>query len=278
MPELPEVETITRDLKNYIVDYTFSEIWTDSPKQIYPSLRVLKTKLTGQKITGVFRAGKWVVIEIANLKYLAIHLRMSGRLLLRKASDIEDKYCHLLFGLFKDKTKKELRFCDIRKFGKVCYFSDPEELKKKIYTGLGPEPFSKKCNLEYFGLILKNKANIKTVLLDQKLISGLGNIYVNEALFLAGISPIRAAEGLQNQEIFCLRNSIVQVLKKGIKYRGASSKDRGYVDLFGKSGNYQSHFLVYEKEKKPCPKGCGGMVKYQKIGGRGSFWCERCQR
>ncbi len=275
MPELPEVETITNDLKNTVIGSQILDFWTDSPKQIVGSV---KDSVVDTKIVNVARRAKTIVLSIKNQvlsKYLVIHLKMTGRLLLRKQSDPPDKYVHAIFKL---NNNRELRFSDTRKFGYVKIFKDEESLNAS-YKKHGLEPFSIEFTADHLYQKLKNKSvAIKTALLDQQVVSGVGNIYAGEALFLAKIKPDTKSKVLSYKVIKLLREKIIEVLKKGIKYRGSSSKDESYKDLFGELGQYQNHFLVYEKKGQACPNSCGGVIEYKRINGRGTFWCPRCQK
>ncbi len=290
MPELPEVETIINDLKQSVIGATVVDFWENSPKQVVPSVGEVKESVIGSTIVGVERRGKLILIEMYNVKckiynYIGIHLKMSGRLLLRKKNDPPDRYAHAIFSLKKipkqvwdDKWERELRFCDTRKFGYVKLFGDKKDLEKSVHQKLGPEPLSKDFTPEYLRQVLKHKnVSIKTTLLDQSLIAGIGNIYANEALFLASIRPTRKTKSLKFKEFKSLKESIIKVLKKGIKYRGSSSRDESYRDLYGNLGQYQNYFLVYEKKEKDCPNECGGVIEYSKVNGRGTFWCPLCQ-
>jgi formamidopyrimidine-DNA glycosylase len=292
MPELPEVETITNDLKKSVLGYEISDFWTDSPTQILPNAIAVKKGIIAGKIIGVERLGKLIVfwvswysgIKALKQHFLGIHLKMSGRVFLRKKSDAPDKYCHAILTMRSTKTdfndpSYELRFCDMRKFGYIRFYRNKEELEKMVNTKLGPGPFDKKFTASYLQDKFSGKnTTIKSALLNQRIISGIGNIYANEALFVAGIRPNKAVTYLNINVLKRLRTSIIKVLKQGIKHRGSSSKDEGYKDLFGNLGTYQKHFLVYEKKGKSCPNSCGGVIKYDKVSGRGTFWCEKCQR
>lgn len=278
MPELPEVETIKNDLARTVVGETITDFSSNSPQQIIPSPAVVKKSVVGAKITGVERRAKLLLLKIqpysrSNL-YLGIHLKMTGRMLLRKPNDRPDPYTRVIITL----KNKELRFCDIRKFGYVKLFKDKQELEKELNAKLGPEPFSPQFTVNYLQKILSHKnTNIKTAIMDQSLISGIGNIYANEALYLAGIKPTKKAKILGYKEIGILRDSIRKVLKKSIKYRGSSAKDESYRDLYGELGHYQNHFLVYEQKGKRCQK-CQSVIEYQKVNGRGTFFCPHCQK
>lgn len=273
MPELPEVETITNDLKHTVVGETITDFSSTSPKQIIPSVSLVKKAIVGLKITGVERRAKLLLLVLKGDKYLGIHFKMTGRVLLRKIGDTQDLYTRAVITL----KNKELRFCDVRKFGYIRLFKNKKDLERVVENKLGPEPFSKKFTVSYLEQVLARKnVAIKTVLMDQTIISGIGNIYANEALFWAGIRPNRIAKSLKFKEIKSLKENIQKVLKKGIKYRGSSAKDESYRDLFGSLGQYQKHFLVYERKGKPCHK-CQSVIEYQKLNGRGTFFCPKCQ-
>ncbi|MBI3385451.1 bifunctional DNA-formamidopyrimidine glycosylase/DNA-(apurinic or apyrimidinic site) lyase [Candidatus Gottesmanbacteria bacterium] len=329
MPELPEVETIVNDLEHTIVGAKIVDFWENSPKQVVPTVEEVKQAVVGSTIVEVGRRAKLIVFKLnyyssirqqagRSLKgssrrvrldsnnniFLVIHLKMSGRLVLRKKGDLPDPYVRAIFYLNNntsfwggsaswrrrlqnrfwtsqndDGTELELRFCDRRKFGYVRLFKDKQDLTKWTLEKLGPEPFSKEFTFSYLYKIFRHKnTNIKSALLDQSLIAGIGNIYANEALFLAKIKPTRKAKSLKIKSLKSLKECIIKVLKKGIKYRGSSSRDESYRDLYGELGNYQNHFLVYEKKGKKCPNGCGGVIEYNKVNGRGTFWCPRCQK
>ncbi|MCJ7792401.1 MAG: bifunctional DNA-formamidopyrimidine glycosylase/DNA-(apurinic or apyrimidinic site) lyase [Candidatus Marinimicrobia bacterium] len=271
MPELPEVETIKRDLNRLIVGRQILAMTTDSPKQVKPSLVVVKKAVTGTKIKQVKRRAKLIQIFLSNKQILVIHLKLTGRLLVRKKNTPKDDWQHVTFSLSGD---RELRFCDLRKFGWVRLLKDEQELKE-LLAEFGPEPLAS-LNLKKFKEILvATRRAIKIVLMDQKKISGVGNIYANDALFLARIDPRRPANNITDPEAKKLYQAIEKVLQAGIKYRGAS--DQYYLDALGKKGAYQEHFLTYGRQGKPCFD-CGGTIKRIKIGGRGTFFCPKCQK
>lgn len=279
MPELPEVETITNDLKHTVVGATILDFWTNSPQQILPTEKIVQKAVVGKKIKNANRSAKLMLLRVGE-HYLGIHLKMTGRLLLRRQKDPPDPYAHVIFTLSRPKHKEllELRFCDVRKFGYIRLFRDKEELIRVVQSKLGPEPFAEEFTTKYLQKVFSHKSSsIKTVLMDQSMISGIGNIYANEALFLAGVDPRRKANEIKKTEIKKLVTSIKTVLQKGIKYRGSSSKDESYRDLFGELGQYQHHFLVYEQKGKPCQR-CQSVIEYQKVTGRGTFFCPRCQK
>lgn len=278
MPELPEVETIRRDLARLIVGKKILDIKTDSPKQVQPTLNVVKKAVVGTKIEKIERRAKLLLLFLSNSKILVVHLKLTGRLLVRKKNTTKDDWQHVTIALSGD---EELRFADLRKFGWLKLVANEKELEK-ILAEFGPEPFgfaqgkpSDVLTLIKFQAILASSARpIKIILMDQKKIAGIGNIYVSDALFLAKIHPEKRANQLSDEETKKLFEAIGKVLKAGIKYRGAS--DQYYLDALGHKGSYQDHFLVYGREGRKC-FGCKGEIKKVKLGGRGTYFCPVCQ-
>jgi len=279
VPELPEVETIRRDLSRLIVGKKILEITTDSPKQVKPSLVVVKKAIVGAVIKQIERRAKMLQIFLSNNQILAIHLKLTGRLLVRKKGATKDDWQHVIIKLKTQNLKLktgdlELRFCDLRKFGWVRLLKDAKELEK-LLSEFGPEPLDD-LDLETFRKILASTNRpIKIVLMEQKKIAGVGNIYANDALFLAKIDPRRPAKKITEKEAEKLLKAIETVLQAGIKYRGAS--DQYYLDALGRKGAYQEHFLTYGRDGKKCFD-CQGEIKRLKIGGRGTFYCPKCQK
>lgn len=240
---------------------------------------------------------------LSNGKILAVHLKLTGRLLVRKKTDKKDDFQRIIFKLktpsisslkasgsirtrleerFLEGRKNEkgktgdleLRFCDARKFGWIKLL-DTRELRLENRK-FGVEPLTKEFTLDKFKEILNSTGRaVKIVLMDQKKMAGVGNIYANDALFLAKIDPRRPAKKITEEEAKKLYEAIEKVLKAGIKYRGAS--DQNYLDALGQKGAYQKHFLVYKRDGEKCLK-CHGEIKRLKVGGRGSFFCDRCQK
>ncbi len=271
MPELPEVETIKRDLSRLIVGKKILDIAKDSPKQVQPSLVVVKRAVVGATIKRIERRAKLLQIFLSNDQILVIHLKLTGRLLVREKGAPKDDWQHVIISL---SGNQELRFADLRKFGWVKLV-DSKQLSA-ISNELGIEPLTPEFTQKKFFQILHSSTRpIKIMLMDQKKIAGVGNIYANDALFLAKIRPDKPAKKLSNSEIKKLREAIIKVLKAGIKYRGAS--DQYYLDALGRKGAYQEHFLVYGREGKKCLD-CRGEVERIKVGGRGTFFCPACQK
>lgn len=271
MPELPEIETIKRDLSRLIVGKRILDIETDSAKQVQPSPGAMKKAIIGATIKKISRRAKVLQIFLSNNKILVIHLKLTGQLLVRKKGVPRDNWQHVTFVLSGD---KELRFTDLRKFGWIKLVESEKELEK-LLAGFGPEPLDG-LNLKKFEAILaSSRRPIKLVLMDQKKIAGIGNIYANDALFLAKIDPKRKADKLRNEETKKLFKAIERVLKAGIRHRGAS--DQYYLDALGHKGSYQEHFLVYGRVGKKCLN-CNSKVKKIKLSGRGTYFCPVCQK
>ena len=271
MPELPEIETIKNDLITLIIGRKILDIKTDSPKQIKPSLAMVKKAIVGTSIKKIERRAKLLQIFLSNGQILIMHLKLTGRLLVRKKGVVRDKWQHVTFIL---SGNQELRFTDLRKFGWVKLLQSKKELEK-ILVEFGPEPLDDLDLMEFKKIVASTSRAIKVLLMHQKKISGIGNIYACDALFLAKIHPAKKANELDNNEIKRLFNAVEKVLKAGIKYRGAS--DQYYLDALGHKGSYQDYFLTYGRAGKKCLK-CTGKIEKIKLGGRGTYYCPKCQK
>ena len=273
MPELPEVHTISQDLKNNVVGFEIKNIQTANNYRIPDDQKKKLLKLKGKKIKDSQRIAKNIVLKISENEYLVFHLAMTGRILLRSDKDESDKWVKIVFEITKNNKTMYLKFCDMRQFGKVRVLSKDElELLQNKY---GIDILNQDISAEEFLKLLKSKkSTIKNVLLDQKIISGLGNIYATETLFLSKINPKTSTQDLtlkQSEEI--LKNSR-EILKEGIKNRGSTLSDKMYVDIFGKTGSQQNHFKIYGKNI--CPV-CNSKTMFEKINGRGTYYCPTCQ-
>jgi len=283
MPELPEVETIARQLRELVVGRRiseFSSLWHRVTEPL-PAKHFAK-RLVGREITGVGRRGKFVVLELDGGEALIVSLRMTGKLLFREASSPEDAYVRAVVG-FADGTF--LRFADTRKFGRMAIV-DVRDLSEEphervahapLHGSLGVEPLSRRFTRRSFAELLarRGRAAIKPLLLDQRAIAGVGNIYAIEAIWRARIHPRRTAGSLRPLEVARLHEAIKWVLRKGIRFGGASRRD--YVDARGNAGRMQQEFNVYGRAGEPCPR-CGRAIVRTVVGGRGTFNCPRCQR
>ncbi|KAF0134253.1 MAG: formamidopyrimidine-DNA glycosylase [Candidatus Saganbacteria bacterium] len=263
MPELPEVETIRKGLLPLVKRKTIRKVVVIDKrviKDIAPKEFI--AEITGEKIADIERRAKYLLFKFKSGKYMVVHLGMTGRLIFTK-----DKYVKVEF---KFSGNKSFYYSDMRLFGKIRFYDSYPNLD------LGYEPLSKEFTFNVLKDILnKCKGIIKSVLLDQKLVAGLGNIYVLESLFYAGINPQRRANSLKDNEIKKLYFEIKNVLKKALNSRGTSFSS--YVDAKGKKGSFQQKLSVYGKKDLPCPK-CKTPIKRINAGNRGTYFCPNCQK
>ena len=274
MPELPEVETVKNGLKNYVIDKKINEV-SISDKNLrfkYPSN--FCQDLQDSQITKIKRRARYLLIKLNNNKTLLIHLGMSGKLnYFKEFPDSHKKHDHI-FIKFSDNSG--LIYNDTRRFGFADLVENPKLDQHKMLRNLGPEPLSENFNANYLAKILKKKnMNIKTTMMDNEIVVGVGNIYINESLFLSKISPLRPANSLNKTEIASLVNNIKIILKKAIRAGGSTLRD--YVDLEGDVGEFQFDFKVYGKHNENCTA-CNSLVKKIKQNGRSSFYCPNCQK
>ena len=267
MPELPEVETVVRELRGFIQNKTLLKIlpvW----KRSYDNRSDLS--LNKQKINSIFRQGKYIIIRL-DLTFLVIHLRMTGQLLFYKSHTAEkhDPYTRVKI-YFEDNSL--LHFKDIRKFGRIYHVEAPE----KLIAHVGIDALDPVMTNSYFSDMLeKSQMNIKAFLMNQKYISGLGNIYIDESLFRTRIHPSRKASSISKRKANELYINIRDVLLHAIENMGSTISD--YRDMNGAEGKNQNFFNVYDQEGKPCIK-CGTKIKKIRFAGRGTHFCPKCQR
>jgi formamidopyrimidine-DNA glycosylase len=273
MPELPEVETTVRDLRQVLPGRMFNgNVTTDWANMLvtHPA-PVVAQLLKGRRVQDVTRRAKYVIIELDEDRFLVMHRKMTGNLFWREQNAPPDRYTHVTFG-FEDGT--ELRFCDLRKFGRVYFFLSKAELDRH-FAKLGPEPLLDTFTpADFDALITKRKGVLKSLLLDQSLVVGLGNIYANEALFVSQLHPQRTAQSLNATERHKLYEAIREVLNKGIENRGTSLSD--YLDATGQKGSNQEQLFVHERATKPCYT-CQTPIVRTVIGQRSTYYCPTCQ-
>ncbi|MBU1045228.1 MAG: DNA-formamidopyrimidine glycosylase [Candidatus Omnitrophica bacterium] len=271
MPELPEVETIKTDLEKVILNQTITKVDVLRASVVkQPEINKFKAGLTNALIKQIIRRGKLLVIDIQTKDkktlYLTIHLRMTGQLVYGAL----DKKARVSFKL---SNGDYLCYNDQRTLGELRLVKDWKQLS--VVAKMGPEPLSSEFKLNLFAKILaKRSAKIKPLLLDQHFIAGIGNIYAAEALFLSKIMPDRLACSLKPDEVKLLFKNIKQVLNKAIKCRGSSFSD--YRDGHGQKGNFSQHFYVYGRKAQPCLV-CKNKIQRIALGGRGTFFCGKCQ-
>ncbi len=271
MPELPEVETIRRDLTPLVLGRTIMEAWVspDAPKlvQLLPPDELCRA-LAGQRIDDLARRGKYLLFRLASGLVWVVHLRMTGSLQQSTSGCPADPYLRARFRLDDGSW---LCYRDLRKLGLIWLVDDESTVVGK----LGPEPLGEEFGPQDLRRLLLRSAPVKSVLLDQAAIAGIGNIYADEALFVAGINPRRAARGLSRQASDRLHAAIRQVLVEAMGNRGSSFRD--YVDSAGQEGKHQLHVRVFRRTGQPCSE-CGTPIRRVKVGGRSTHFCPRCQR
>ena len=286
MPELPEVEIVKRSLFKKINKASIIDIKVKNKNLRYKIPRNFATDLNGQKILRISRRSKYLIFYFKK-KLLLTHLGMSGKFILKRTRDkqlyktsfyydlnIIQKHNHIYFKLSNGFT---LVYNDVRRFGFFKLYNISELNQIAFLKKLGVEPLSIKFNNQYFKkFVMYRSKNIKNLLMDQTFVSGLGNIYVNEALFMTGINPLRLCSDIEKNEIKRLVLNIKKILKSSILKGGSSIKD--FKNLTGKSGSFQSFFYVYGRENKNCSRNsCTGKIKKIFISNRSSFYCVKCQ-
>ena len=270
MPELPEVETVVRGLREPLIGRRISGMWHDWAPTIHsPGAAEFAARIAGQAVRAINRRGKYILIELEH-DTLVAHLKMSGRLYVADATSTNeaDRWVHVRFDLDND---QQLRFSDVRKFGRVYLTHDIAGL----LGHLGPEPLSDEFTLAGFRAGMRGrKRAIKAQLLDQEFVAGVGNIYADEALFRAGIHPAAPAGTLEEQETARLMQTLRAALRAGIEHEGASIN--WYRKPDGQKGESQNHFYVYGRAGLPCRQ-CGTAINKIRLAQRGTHFCPLCQ-
>lgn len=287
MPELPEVEIVKRGLEAKVQGREIAEVEVRAKKLFQGEI----SDVVGAKITGVLRHAKMIEVDLSNGEALLIHLKMTGQLIFDKkpgdksermagghpsndwVADLPNKFTHVIFR-FKDGSV--LYFNDLRKFGYVKVYDQAKIKDVKELKSLGPDPFTEDLSEEYLMRVISKrpKIKIKQILMDQTVIAGVGNIYADESLFCAGISPLRLAKDVKRSELTKLIGCIRKMLKMGLEHGGSS--ENTFVNIEGQKGQMQNHFQIYRKTGRDCPHGCG-KVKRTVVGGRGTHYCPMCQ-
>lgn len=302
MPELPEVETIKRQIAERIIGRKIKSVNIQLPKLIFfegkkGNIKNFKKRLIGSAIKNVSRRAKILILTLLNGYSLLIHLKLTGQLIFRQkgqegghtstATDVvgghpwptaktptPNKWTHITIYFTDGST---LYFNDLRQFGYMKLVKTDELLKQNEIQKLGPEPFDKNFTPATFKkmLLRRPKAKIKQLLLDQNFLAGVGNIYADESLFFAGVLPTRPVRSLKPNEIKKIYKGIKSIMEKAIQKGGTSVNS--YVMLLGEKGGFEKYLKVYSKEGKRCPR-CGGKIKRIKLGGRSAHFCPVCQK
>jgi len=274
MPELPEVETIKRTLKLKLKGLSFQTVEVYLPKIIRNlTPQEFEAKLSGKTVNKIERRGKYLLFFLTGNFILILHLRMTGKLIYSLPEDPLEPHTHIIFHLDNGFL---LRYTDTRQFGRV-YLVEKEKLSLVAgLNSLGVEPFDPGFTKAFLMRELKHRhTKIKSLLVDQSFIAGIGNIYADEVLFRALIHPQRQSQTLTARETTRLYHAIREVLQESIENRGASIKD--YVDGEGSAGNYQNFLKVYGREGKPCAR-CNRPIARIRLGGRSTYFCSACQK
>lgn len=275
MPELPEVEIVTQGLKNSILNKKVINAKLFRNKLRREINESFIDDVVDAEIIDVKRRSKYIILELSNGKSVLIHLGMTGQFTVEKNLD-EDKlkkHTHIVINL---NNGLSLVYNDVRRFGLALTMDTKDVKSHALIKNIGVEPLEDDFTGEVlFSLLQDKKCDIKTALLNQHLVCGIGNIYACEALFYAGISPVRKANKVTKSECDKLYKEIKKVLLESIKAGGSTFRD--YVQSDGSMGEFQNKFAVYGKEGEPCPK-CGAIIKKIKQGGRSTFYCEVCQK
>lgn len=272
MPELPEVETMVRDLRTRVLGRTITFTLTPfAGSIIWPATVEFQRRVTSRSITGLSRRGKYALIHLDSDDVLVIHRGMSGSLLLREPEDPMESHVRVLFAL----NDAHLRFNDPRKFGKIWVMRADGEDHPLPWRLMGPEPFDETFSPRALAASLgRRRAPVKVLLLNQHIVAGLGNIYVDEALHLARVHPERRGNTLTPDEIKRLHTSIQRVLSQAIEGRGTTFSS--YTDIEGRHGRHQNVLQVFHRTGQPCSS-CGTTIIKMVVGGRGTHICPDCQ-
>lgn len=271
MPELPEVETVVRDLRPLVVAAKIARVRTSRHSLRRRWNRRWSRMLLGCTIRGIRRRGKWVVLDLDDSSHVLFHLGMSGRLNVRDGKDSGEPHTHVTF-VFED--GRSLRLRDPRRFGCAVYLATDEALHR-FFQGLylGPEPFDMGRG-DLRAAAARTRRNLKAMLLDQSVVAGVGNIYADETLFEARLHPALQANRVSPQGIDRLHRSLKRVLRQAIELRGSSIRD--FLGGNGHKGNYQDNFRVYGREGLPCRR-CSQPIQRIRLAGRSTFFCPNCQ-
>ncbi len=272
VPELPEVETVVRDLRGPLVGHCFGKVTCGPHALRGGALHPVKQFCRGKRILEVTRRGKWIIIDLRG-PVLLVHLGMTGQLTVTAAKAPRQDHTHVVWVL--DDGDQELRFRDIRRFGGVYCFPSRAVLDAHFEkSGIGPEPFDL-APAYWRASLAKTSRSLKAILLDQRVLAGVGNIYADEALFEARLAPMLLGKELTGRQAERLRQAIATVLLRGIARRGSSI--RNYVGGSGLMGQYQEEFRTYGRTGLPCRQ-CRTAIKQVRLAGRSTHFCPKCQK
>ena len=272
MPEIAEVETVRNTLKKRILHKKIKKVEVYYEPMIESDIDAFKKNLVGASFIDIKRRGKWLIFETEKY-YLLSHLRMEGKYFIKDKQEIKDKHEHAIFTFIDDTT---LRYADTRKFGRMNLILKTEIDNTECIKKQGLEPGDKKLTADYLlKKFAKKQLPIKTVLLDQTIISGLGNIYANEVLFAAGINPLTKACNLTKEDCERIVKRAAEIIEAAIKMGGTTI--RSYTSSLGVTGKFQQNLKVHKREKEKCLV-CGTAIENIKVGGRSTYFCPNCQK
>ncbi len=272
MPELPEVETVRKTLEKKLVGRKIIDVKIIYPNIVENNPKTFCQNIKNQIINAMKRRGKWLIFELDDY-FLLSHLRMEGKYFFKNPSDEIKKHEHVIFRL---DNNQELRYNDTRKFGRMLLVKKEELEDEKKINKLGLEPFDKNLTSLYLKEKMKNiKLPIKTALLDQSIIAGIGNIYANEILFASKINPLIPANQCTLKQYEDIIKNTKTILKQAILNGGTTIKS--YESSEGVHGRFQQHLSVHGKENEPCPN-CHKPIKKDSVNGRGTYYCPNCQK
>jgi formamidopyrimidine-DNA glycosylase len=274
MPELPEVETIRRKLEPYLLGRRLDRVEIADPRLVRPfEPHAVAAELEGERVSALERRGKYLVVRFESGRALLVHLRMTGSLRHAARGALHDDGYHRAVVNLDDGS--DVAYRDVRRFG-TWLLLEPDELEPYLAPRVGVEPLERGFNARWLAQRLQGRrAPLKAALLDQRTVAGLGNIYVDEALWRAQIHPLRPAESLDADEIARLTRAVKEALKAGIRRQGASLRD--YATPDGGRGSMQDRFRVYGRAGEPCHR-CGTPIDKIRAAGRGTWYCPTCQR
>jgi len=278
MPELPEVEVLRRDLEREVVGKKVKAVDVDGMRTVrrHHNRKQFTARLLDRKITAVERKGKYLLVQLDGDDVLVVHLGMSGQLLRAKTSrETTAKHTHVVITFTQG---GQLRFVDPRTFGEM-FVAPYDEIEQQVddLAHLGLDPLETALSWDLFGRMLaEKKTKLKPLLMDQKFIAGIGNIYSDEILWGAGLRWDRMSDSLTSEEVRRLYRSMMETLQEAVKHRGSSLADEQYVDLFGRPGEFQQFHNVYAREGEACPR-CRHAIVRERYAGRSTYYCPACQ-
>jgi len=273
VPELPEVEIICGQLEKELAGARIASCEVGLVRLVtHPTPLGYRRGLKGRRVQGVTRRGKYLILELDDGRELVIHLGMTGSLVLSSPGTERPRHTHIVFHL---DDGRDLLYIDPRTFGETALLRRGDRTPLRGLHAMGPEPLEEDFTCECLASALRGKCRVKSALLDQSRVAGIGNIYADESLHRAGVNPQRRLDGLSPEEIGRIHGAVREVLAEAISRGGSSVSD--YVNLQGDRGSFQDNHRVYRREGESCPA-CGAAILREVIAGRSSYFCPACQK